>query len=473
MADNAPHIDRAFALDVREQSADLTVEGTLPPVAPGTAYWNGPARFARGSVHYKNWLDGDGLVCAVALDGGRPRVTTRFVRSDKFVQEEAAGRALFRQFGTAFEGDRLKRGIGLESPANVSVYPFGDAMLAFGEQGLPWAIDPRTLQTRGLFTFKNQLNDITPFSAHPKFDHRTGEMLNFGVSFSADRPTLNLFRFDDRGTLVYRKRVPLPYPASMHDFAMSASYSAFYVSPFILDIAALMQGGSTLMDALKWEPERGSQLLVVSRETGELVISLPLGNKYCLHLVNAFEAAGSLVVDVVEYDRPIYDQYQVIPSLFEQVPAGIPTRITVDVGGARISSRRQLAYSCAPDFPSHDVDLTGQAYADFWMLGIGTTGRPGRKFLNQLVRFNWDTEDVEISQTPPKQYLGGEPLFLRNPFAPSSGVVICQSFDAARTESSFVVFDAFAVSRGPMATLRLPSPVPPLFHSSFLANAQA
>jgi all-trans-8'-apo-beta-carotenal 15,15'-oxygenase len=473
MTDHAPLIDRAFALDVREQSVELAIEGSLPQIAPGVAYWNGPARFTRGSVQYKNWLDGDGLVCALALDGGRPRVTTRFVRSDKFVQEEAAGRALFRQFGTAFEGDRLKRGIGLESPVNVSVYPFGDAMLAFGEQGLPWAIDPRTLETRGIFTFNNQLNDVTPFSAHPKFDHLTGEMFNFGVSFSADRPMLNIFRFDDGGALVYRKRVPLPYPSSMHDFAVSASYAVFYVSPFILDITALMQGGSTLMDALRWEPQRGSHLLVVSREAGEVVMSLPAGNKYCLHLVNAFESAGNLIVDVVEYDRPIYDQYQVIPSLFENVPPGIPTRITVDVAGARIASRRQLAYSCAPDFPSHDVDLTGRAYADFWMLGIGTTGRPGRKFLNQLVRFNWDSEDVELYQTPPGQYLGGEPLFLRSPSEATSGVVICQSFDAAHTASSFLVFDAFAVSRGPIATLRLPAPVPPLFHSSFLASAQA
>jgi len=465
MTDFAPHIDRAFALDVREMSADLTIEGTLPPVAPGTAYWNGPARFARGAVRYRNWLDGDGLVCALTLGNGHPQVTTRFVRSEKFVQEEAAGRAIFRQFGTGFAGDQLKRGIGLESPVNVSVYPYDDCLLAFGEQGLPWALDPQTLQTRGLYTFQNQLNEITPFSAHPKFDHHTGEMFNFGVSFSTDRPVVNLFRFDPRGTLVYRRRVPLPYPSSMHDFALSATFAVFYVSPLVLDIVKLMQGGSTLMDALSWEPSRGSQLLVVSRETGEVAASLPIGNKYCLHLVNAFDAPDRLIVDVVEYDRPIYDQYQVIPSLFENVPAGIPTRLEVDVAGSRIAARRQLPYSCAPDFPAHDIELTARAYSDFWMLGIGATGRPGRKFLNQLVRFNWDRSEVDVYQTPPEHYLGGEPLFL--PTGAGGGIIVCQSFDAARTESSFVVFNALEISRGPIATLRLLSPIPPLFHSSF------
>lgn len=469
MTDNAPLIERAFAIEVCEGSVDLPVEGVLPPHVSGTAYWNGPGRFVRGGLHYRHWLDGDGLVCALAFGGGAPRLTTRYVRSEKFLAEESAGRALFRQFGTAFPGDQLKRGIGLESPANVSVYPFGDALLAFGEQGLPWALDPTTLHTRGLFTFNGQLNEITPFSAHPKLDHRTGEMFNFGVAFAAERPTLNLFRFDASGGLVYRKRHPMPYPASIHDFALSASYAVFYVSPLVLDMAALLQGGATIMDALSWEPERGSRLMIVSRESGELAASIPIGTKHCLHLVNAFERDGRLVVDVVEYERPIYDQYQVIPSLFTEVPTATPVRHQVDVQAARLAGRQELPYSCAPDFPAHDLSLTGQAYTDCWMLGIGTTGRPGRKFLNQLVRFDWDAGDVEIYQAPPLTYLGGEPLFLPDRGARRTGVVVCQTLDAERVASSFVVFDAFNVSRGPIATLRLPSPVPLLFHSSHLA----
>ena len=470
MADNAPLIERAFSIEVHEGSADLSVEGVLPPFLSGTAYWNGPGRFARGSLQYRHWLDGDGLVCALAFRGGGARTTARYVRSEKFVAEESAGRALFRQFGTAFPGDQLKRGIGIESPANVSAYPYGGALLAFGEQGLPWALDPQTLETRGLFTFNGQLNEITPFSAHPKFDHRTGEMSNFGVAFAAERPMLNLFRFDRSGGLIYRKRHALPYPASIHDFAVSASYAVFYVSPLVLDMAALMQGGATILDALRWEPERGSRLMVVSRESGELVASLSIGHKYCLHLVNAFETDGRLVVDVVEYERPIYDQYQVIPSLFTNVPTATPVRHHVDVQAARLIGRQELSYSCAPDFPAHDLDLTGLPYRDFWMLGIGTTGKPGRKFLNQLVRFDWETGDVEIYQAPPLTYLGGEPLFVPDPAARRNGVVVCQAFDAERIASSFVVFDAFNVSRGPLATLGLPSAVPLLFHSSYLAR---
>jgi hypothetical protein len=37
--------------------------------------------------------------------------------------------------------------------------------------------------------------------------------------------------------------------------------------------------------------------------------------------------------------------------------------------------------------------------------------------------------------------------------------VICQQFDAEAGESAFLVFDAFNVSRGPVAKLALASPV--------------
>lgn len=470
MVDHAPLIERAFTLDVHEHACDVSLEGTLPPVAPGTCYWNGPARFARGGIQYRNWLDGDGLVCGLSIGNGPPRVGARFVRSEKFVQEEAAGRPLFRMFGTAFDGDRLKRGIGLEASANVSVFPYGAALLAFGEQGLPWELDPETLATKGPYTFDGQLNEVTPFAAHPKFDPRSGEMFNFGVSFSAERPTLNVFRFGADGRLVYRRRVPLPYPSSIHDFALSASYAVFYVGPFVLDIAALMQGGAPLMKALHWEPERGSHLMIVERATGELVSSLPIGRKYCLHLVNAYEASGRLIVDVVEYERPIYDQYQVIPALFTDVPVASPVRLRIDLSTYRIVERRELEYSCAPDFPAHDVEQTGQAYSEFWMLGISATGQAGRKFFDELVRLHWETGEVETYRAPAGHYLGGEPLFVPDPEASGGGVVICQSFDAARAASAFVVFDASHVSRGPLATIRMSSPVPPLFHSSFLRH---
>lgn len=467
--DHAPLLERAFDLDVVEHAhVPVSVDGVLPAYVHGSFLLNGPARFKRGAVRYRHWLDGDGMVAALHVHNGRAHFTNRFVRSAKFTREEAEQRAVFRTFGTAFAGDELKRSIGLESPVNVSVYPFGGALLAFGEQGLPWALDPDTLDTRGLHTFDGQLNEITPFSAHPKIDHRTGELFNFGVSFSALHPALNVFRFGRDGKLVFRRRHPLPYPASMHDFAVSERFIVFYVSPLVLRIDALMQQGATLMDALAWQPERGSRLLILSRDTGDLVGSLDIGNRYCLHLVNAFDRDGQLVVDVVEFEKPLYPEYQVVPDLFTDTFRGHPVRFVVDPAGPALVSRCDIAYACSPDFPAHDPDVVALPYDSFWMLGISKAGRPGRKFFDHVVRIDWPTESSEVYEAPNGAYFGGEPCFVPDPAAPAKrGVVVCQQFDAERVASSFIVFDAFALAQGPIARIPLPSPIPLLFHSSF------
>jgi carotenoid cleavage dioxygenase-like enzyme len=465
--DHAPLLERAFRPSADEHAGvPVPVRGSLPAYVRGTCYLNGPGRFARGSVRYRHWLDGDGMVCALAVGDGCT-LTNRFVRSEKFAREEAEGRAIFRTFGTSFPGDELKRGIGLVSPVNVSVYPYTGTLLAFGEQGLPWELDPTTLDTRGVYTFGGQLNEITPFSAHPKIDYRTHELFNFGVSFSAEHPALNVFRFAPDRRLVYRRRVRLPYASSMHDFAISGRYLVFYVSPLVLSMGRLLQG-STLMDALTWQPELGAHLVIVSRETGELVASLDAGRTHCLHLVNAFDdERGRLVVDLIEFEKPLYPEYQIVPDLFTDTFRGHPVRLVVDVPAARLVERVDIAYDCSPDFPQHDPDVTGQPYDQFWMLGISRAGRPGRKFFDELVRVSWDTRDVDVYRVPERQYLGGEPIFIPDRSRPHSGTVMCQLFDAETSASSFVAFDAFNVAAGPIATIAMPSFVPFLFHSVF------
>jgi all-trans-8'-apo-beta-carotenal 15,15'-oxygenase len=469
MNDHAPLIERAFALESREDSYIVdNIEGEIPEFIRGSYYLNGPARFSRGGLKYRHWLDGDGMVCALRFENGSVRFTNRFVKGAKFTVEEEAGHPIFRTFGTGFDDDRLKRGIALESPVNVSVYPYKNSLLAFGEQGLPWELDPLTLETRGEYNFGGSLNDISPFGAHPKFDPATGEMFNFGVAYSAVKPHLDLYRFGAGGELIYRKRLPLDYACSIHDFGLSQSYVVFYLSPYILNMESLARHGRTLMDALNWEPERGSRLLIVSRETGDQVATIPIGNRYCLHLINCFEAESRLIADVLELEHPIYDQYQVVPNLFTDVCEGRPVRFVIDVGNRELVNTAEIDYLLAPDFPSVAPRQFTQPYQDFWMLGISATGQQGRKFFDQLAHANWAcAKACDIYQAPPPHYLCGEPMFIGNPHDERAGAIICQSFDADRVRSAFVIFDAFRVHNRPVATINLKEPIRLGFHASF------
>jgi all-trans-8'-apo-beta-carotenal 15,15'-oxygenase len=469
MEDYAPLIERAFSFTPCEHAYLVEdIEGAVPDFVRGTYYLNGPARFARAGFNYRHWLDGDGMVCALRFETGHVRFINRFVKSTKFVAEEKAGRPIFRTFGTGFEDDRLKRRIGLESPVNISVYPYQNSVLAFGEQGLPWELDPVTLETRGEYNFGGALNNISPFAAHPKFDPVTGEMFNFGVSYSASSPHLNLYRFGARGELIYRKRLSLNYACSIHDFALSQRYIVFYLSPYVLNIELLARDSRTLMEALSWQPDQNSRLLIVSRETGDQVASIPIGHRYCLHLINCFEEENRLIADVLELDRPIYDQYQVVPDLFTDVCDGQPVRFVIDVDNGELINTAEIDYLLAPDFPSVAPRQLTQPYRDFWMLGISATGRRGRKFFDQLAHANWScAKACDVYQAPPLHYLGGEPIFISNPQDEKAGAIICQIFDAERIVSAFAIFDAFNVAQGPIARLGLKEPIHLGFHASF------
>lgn len=469
MRDYAPGIERAFER-APEEVADVAcrVEGRLPEYLRGTYYVNGPARFERGGFRYRHWLDGDGMVCALRFEGGRVRATSRYVRSEKFLTEEGAGRPVFRAFGTAFESDVLKRRVALESPVNVSVYTYGDALLAFGEQGLPYELDPLSLDTRGEFNFGGALNDVSPFAAHPKTDARTGELFNFGVAFSETAPTLNLYRFGPRAELYYRSRLPLERASTVHDFGLSRSYAVFYLSPYVLDMKALVAEGRSLMESLRWERGGESRLLVVSRETGEQVASVPVSSRYCLHFVNCFEREGLLGVDVIELERPVYDQYQTVPNLFTDVCEGRPVRYVVDVSRQEAVARMEIDYRFAPDFPSIDPRRAARDYEDFWMLGISATGARGRKFFDRLVHASWAGAGAsDVYSAPAFNYLCGEPVFVGDPSGARAGSVVCQSFDAREGVSSFLIFDALRVSAGPFARVTLGAPVRLGFHASF------
>lgn len=459
---------RLFETDYPEVSAEVNrVEGDLPEGLRGTYYVNGPACFGRGGRRYRHWLDGDGMVSALTLDS-TPRVTSRYVRTRKRVAEEEAGELLFRTFGTNFPGDRLRRGVATESPANVSVYPFAGRLLAAGEQGLPYTLDPVTLETLGVETFGGSLNEITPFSAHAKLDGNTGELVNFGVSYSAREPRLHYFRFDSSAGLAVRSNVTLDAPYSVHDFAISGRYAAVHLSPYFLNVERVLREGTATIDALEWMPGLGSRLLILSHEDGRELARVKVGRGYSLHTIRAFELHDHLFVDLIEYERPLYPSYQPLARLYENVPPGRPVRYVLETGSWRVVGRHPLTYAGAPDFPAvNAADPTG----DVWVLGMSAAAESGPKFFDRLARVGWDGSTAFEEYEPPDgRYLAGEPVVVPD-LSHGGAWVLCREIDPLTLASWFIVLEAYNLGRGPRARLSVEQPLPPGFHCSFCPSA--
>jgi carotenoid cleavage dioxygenase-like enzyme len=466
--DFAPGLERAFADEPREGDVPVVaIEGELPPLA-GTFTMGAPARFAAGSVRYRNWLDGDGMVIAARFDGRGVHVRQRFVATHKLVEERAAGTALYRTFGTRFAGDRLLAGASVASPVNLGAYPFAGALLAFGEQGQAWELDPDSLATRGPATFGGAINAATPFAGHPKLDPATGELVDFGVSFAPERPQLHLFRFAPDGTLALRARAPLPFPSSIHDFALARTCAVFHVGPYLLDLAAL-RGGATVLDALAWRPELGSRLLVLSRESGAPLAELPIGARYCLHLLNAWERDedGVLVVDLVELDRPVYGDYGVLPDLFVDSPLARAVRyeVALDDRRPRVLARTESPTLGTADFPTFDRRRLARRTDEGWLLSVSRAAPEvvGRKFFDALLRVRWASGEVLARwQAPAGCWLAGEPAVAE---AAGELWLIAPLWEPEPNLSTLAVLSAQAPSLAPVARVVLGGRVPLGFHS--------
>ncbi len=462
---HTPALGRVFETPYAEISAEVAeLEGEVPRGLRGTYYVNAPACFARGGQHYRHWLDGDGMVCALTL-GSTIHVTSRYVRTHKRVIEEQTGAFVFRTFGTAFPGDRLQRGIATASPTNVSVYAFAGRLLASGEQGLPHILDPATLETTGVETFNDAINEITPFSAHAKSDSRTGELVNFGISYSSRAPRLHYFRFESNRSLAVRAIAPLDAPYSVHDFALSDRYAVIHLGPYFLDVERLLHAGTTTIDALEWMPEMGSRLMVLSRDDGRVLAKPQVRCGYALHAIRAFEQDDRLFVDLIEYESPLYPSYQPLSRLYDNVPAGLPVRYVLDTRTWEVEGRYPVPYHSAPDFPAtNPADVKG----DVWLLGMSAAGEHKPKFFDRLARVGWDdAPGVDEYEPPDGRYLSGEPAVV--PDGSGEGAwVVCREFDDETLASWFIILDAYNLSQGPKARLSLEQPLPPGFHSCFL-----
>ena len=446
-------------------------EGELPAGLEGSYYLNGPANLQRGEFRYRHWLDGDGFVRAVHFRDGKAEMVSRFVRTKKFADETRAGEPLYRAFGTSFPNDRLRRRIALESPANVSVFPYGGKLFAFGEQALPWELNRETLETIGEFNFNGELIEISPFSAHPKIDRASGRWCNFGLKYLLKGTTLCYWEFDESFRKVMGGEFTLPRPVSIHDFALCEKYAAFYMSPYDLDIGSFIRSGTSIHDSLTWHEGESNTLFLVPREGSKEPISIDLGARgFCLHLIDAFMSGDDLVVDLIETSEPLYPQYAPLPELFSTVRPGAIIRLTVSPHEASVRKVETYPYpEDHLDFPIGRSLMGNEESLDVWVLAVPVKPEGQTKYFDRLQRFNWSRGLVVDEYTPPVgAYLAGEAALIeRAGDGIEDDILICPVWNARNRTTPMQLFRAYDLAAGPITSLPAPSESPLAFHASY------
>ncbi len=436
----------------------LEVTGHLPEGLRGMFVRNGPnPQFAPLGKYHP--FDGDGMIHAVYLEDGAVRYRNRWVESTGLRMERARGHALFgglADFRVPEPEVVAAAGI-IKNTANTNTVRHAGRILALLEAALPTELT-RDLDTVGEYDFGGKLS--TPFTAHPKIDPVSGEMLFFG--YQPSPPYLRYHVVAADGTLTHSTAIELPNPVMMHDFAVTEHHVLFLDSPALFDGKQFMNGGSVM----RWAPELGTRLGVLPRYgDGSEIRWFEMDNQYIVHFFNAWDDG-----DTIEVRAP---RFSTMPGGFDfDAPTGeeapMPWRWSIDLEAGTVRDGQ-----------------TDDRGGEFPRVNENFATRPTRYLYNCMAR-TWEFEfefhgvvkyDTQ-ADTATEYFYGDREVSGEHVFAPDpdgtdedDGWLLSMVTDRSTETSDLTVIDARDVAAGPIARVRMPRRVPIGFHANWFSES--
>jgi all-trans-8'-apo-beta-carotenal 15,15'-oxygenase len=459
-----------------KEATDVTLdvlEGAIPQAMRGALFRNGPGRFERGSVPYGHIFDGDGFISRFTFDGQVARYRSRYIRTRAFVEEERADRILYRGFGTNIPGGTWKNALNLKfkNAANTSLTYHSGKLFALWEGGLPYELDPLTLQTIGpwdgqgrLTKKKNILNFLTgkhlPFSAHPRRDLEAGALLNFGSMMDPRGAKLMQYEINADGKMAAPSSIDLPETIFLHDFVLTPRYRVYLLCKTVLAMNDAILGKTTVNEGFHFT-DAPTIVLIVPRD-GSPHVRLEMPPCFIFHFTNAFEDGPHIIVDgfkFLEYPRlpgpreKIEKRNRSIGPFFTRFILD-PERQTVE----EVPLGQHLG-----ELPSIHPAHHGKPYRYTW--SPSTALEATRTSFTGIAKFDTETKTSTYREL---DVLTGEALFVPNPAgqAEDDGWVTMLTYVPTEHRSHLFLLDARTLDT--VCRLRLPHHIPPGFHGTWI-----
>ncbi|KAF6827904.1 lignostilbene dioxygenase [Colletotrichum plurivorum] len=281
---------------------NLEIAGTVPAELDGAFYRVMPDPQFPPFIENDPWFNGDGNVSAFRFHDGNVDFQQKFVRTEKFSREREANRALAGKYRNKYT-DAVE--FKVRTTANTNILYFNKSLLAIKEDAPPYLMDPATLETIGLCDFDGQLPSTT-FTAHPKTDPTTGELVCFGYEARGDgTPDVCYFSIDADGRFNQTVWLVAPVVGMIHDFAVTENWVLFPMIPQICDIDRLKAGG----EHWQWDPNVPIYVGVLPRRgaKGSDVKWFRAPNAFPGHTTNAYETpSGTVVIDLPLTDKNVF-----------------------------------------------------------------------------------------------------------------------------------------------------------------------
>lgn len=224
---------------------DCELRGAIPPDLEGAFYrmhvdWSYPPRYADEAS-----LSADGYISMFRFRHGIVDYRGRYVRTHRFEKQLAARKQLYGYYRNPYTDESEVRNIaapGERTSANTTPVILAGRLYATKEDGLPYRIDPNTLATLGPEDFGGRWQSQT-FTAHPKLDPQTGELIAFGYEASglATRDVF-LCTFDRSGAMHAPMRFDVPHATMLHDIAITRDHVIIPGGAAVTSLERLREG---------------------------------------------------------------------------------------------------------------------------------------------------------------------------------------------------------------------------------------
>jgi carotenoid cleavage dioxygenase len=458
-----PYLETIFAPVREETTADAleVIAGELPRDLDGVYVRNGPnARF--DPIGRYHWFDGDGMLHALRFSDGRASYRNRWVRTDAFRREDAAGRPLWRGIMEPLATNPADAPE--KDTANTDVvFHRGRLVALWYRCGVPYAVDARTLEPLGADDLGGALP--CPVSAHAKVDAATGELFWFHYGLRA--PYLHYGVTSADGKLAHFQPVELAGPRLPHDMAITEHHAVLMDLPLYPDPEALARG----RHKIRFDRSLPSRFAVVPR-AGGAPRWFEAEPTYIYHVVNAWEEGDSIVLDACRVKRP--DPAAAAPRPGEQSSALAAMlaylRLDAHVQRYRFDLRTGACTERSLDddnveFPTIDRRRMGRPTRYGYAMHI--SDEPTLRF-DGVVRYDLETGARTTHGFGPGRW-GSEAAFAPRVGGTeeSDGYLVSIVRDERENATEAVVLDARQLDRGPLARLRIPTPVPLGFHATW------
>ena len=448
-------------LDIR----DCEVDGEIPAELTGAFYRVGPDFQYPSRCPGNIPFDGEGHVARFAFADGHVDLRTRYVRTQRYKAQAAARRSLFGMYRNPYTDDESVKSLS-RGTANTHVVFHAGKLLALKEDSPPVLMDPESLDTLDDYhTFGGALTSKT-FTAHPKFDPRTGEMLGFGYEARGEASDdVAVYAVDAAGRITWEAWIKVPYVGMLHDFAVTQTHIAFLVIPMATDVAQMKRGGVHFA----WNPTLPTWLGVMRRGGDGKDLRWFKGPERCAtHVMGAFSDGERIYIDM---DMGLSNQFPFFPNTRgtpwdRKAAEGHVTRLSVDLSKKHLDSyEMELLFPREIGIlPRQDDRFHTLPYRYGFMPTIDV-GKPVDERLanaptrpvNCYTKFDLQTRKTET------YYVGNASSLQECCFVPRSahapegdGYLVGIANVLLEGRSNLVVVDTQHMAEGAVATVRLP-----------------